>query len=235
MNENDKISLSKYLSISGVASRRKSTEFIKAGTVKVNGETVFEPGLKISAEDVVSVQGREVCPEEHVYIMLNKPTGYVCTNEDPHAPQKAIDLIDVAAQHRLFSIGRLDKNSEGLLLFTNDGAYSEKLMHPRYEVLKTYIVKTDKEISDKALTMLLDGIVDDGEFLKPRKITRQKSCLYEFVLNEGKKREIRRMIAAAGCRTMSLKRIAIGKLVLGNLPKGQYRLLSKADIAASLE
>ena len=170
MEKNEKISLSKYLSVCGIASRRKSCDLIKQGKVQVNQEIVKEPGYKISSRDKVVFAEEQVLSQEKVYIMLNKPRGYICTSDDPYAPLKAIDLIKLPPEQsriRLFSAGRLDKDSEGLLIFTNDGDYVEKIMHPKYEILKNYQVKTTSEILDNVLNKLRGGIDDDNEFLKP--------------------------------------------------------------------
>ncbi|MDD5597876.1 MAG: pseudouridine synthase [Victivallaceae bacterium] len=233
MAEKEKTSLSKYLGVCGVASRRKSCELIKQGKVLVNRRTVMEPGFKISPDDEIVCNGKEVLFQEKIYIMLNKPRGFVCTADDPHAPQKAVDLIKLPPKHsdvRIFSAGRLDKDSEGLLIFTNDGDYAEKIMHPRYEILKTYEVKTAAEIPDEVLARLRGGITDDGEFLHPEEIIRKGKCQYTFILNEGKKREIRRLVSFAGTKVTSLKRVALGKLKLGNLKSGQWKYLSPEEV-----
>ena len=165
--------------------------------------------------------------------MLNKPAGYVCTNDDPHAAKRAFDLIKIDGA-RLFSAGRLDKDSEGLLIVTNDGDYAMQLTHPRYEIFKTYLVKTDAAISAGELDRLRHGIIDNGEQLLPQKIEATGSCIYRFILNEGKKREIRRMVADAGRKTVSLQRISIGSLKLGELKSGQWRFLSAEEVNLSL-
>ena len=238
MEKNEKISLSKYLSVCGIASRRKSCDLIKQGKVQVNQEIVKEPGYKISSRDKVVFAEEQVLSQEKVYIMLNKPRGYICTSDDPYAPLKAIDLIKLPPEQsriRLFSAGRLDKDSEGLLIFTNDGDYVEKIMHPKHEILKNYQVKTNSEILDNVLDKLRGGIDDDNEFLKPKKIIREGKCQYKFILNEGKKREIRRMMRFAGPEIRSLKRTSLGSLLLGTLESGQWRYLTPEDIKKTLE
>jgi 23S rRNA pseudouridine2605 synthase len=238
MTNDKKMSLSKYLSVCGIASRRKSCELIKEGKVLVNRRAVTEPGFKISPEDEVVCDGRPVLFQEKIYIMLNKPRGFICTSDDPHAPKKAIDLIKLPPEHaavRLFSAGRLDKDSEGLLIFTNDGDYAEKIMHPRYEILKTYEVKTASEIPAEILEQLCGGITDNGEFLHPEEIIREGKCQYTFILNEGKKREIRRLVTFAGTKVISLKRISLGKLKLSGLRSGQWKYLNPEDIQGTLE
>jgi len=238
MENNEKISLSKYLSVCGAASRRKSSDLIKQGKVRVNLEVIKEPGYKISPDDKVFFDGKQVLSQEKVYIMLNKPRGYICTSDDPHAPLKALDLIKLPPEQadiRLFSAGRLDKESEGLLIFTNDGDYVEKIMHPKHEILKNYQVTTDSEIQDDVLEKLRKGIYDDNEFLKAHKIKKEGNCLYTFILNEGKKREIRRMVKFAGTKVSSLKRIALGALTLGTLESGKWKHLTSEDINKTLK
>jgi 23S rRNA pseudouridine2605 synthase len=231
--EENTFNLSHFLSLCGIASRRKCADIVKAGLVKINGQTVTGPGSRVREGDDVVYDGRPVRIEPRVYIMLNKPRGYVCTNDDPHAEKRAFDLIEVDGA-RLFSAGRLDKDSEGLLIITNDGDYAMQLTHPRHEIFKTYLVKTDTAIPAGELNRLRRGIIDDGERLLPQKIEDAGGCIYRFILNEGKKREIRRMIAAAGRNTVSLQRISVGALMLGALESGKWRFLSDAEVKLSL-
>ena len=165
--------------------------------------------------------------------MLNKPQDYACTNSDPHADKKAIDLIN--CPYRLFSAGRLDKDSEGLLIFTNDGNYADKLIHPRNCILKKYEVFTSDRIPESKLKELSVGIVDDGETLKAYDIKQISNKEYIFTLNEGKKREIRRMVRYSGTRVVRLTRISIGSLKLGNLKLGEWKYMTQYDIAKSLK
>ena len=231
--EENTFNLSRFLSLSGIASRRKCADIVKAGLVRINGQTVTEPGCRVNPDDEVIYDGRPVRIEQRIYIMLNKPRGYVCTNDDPHAKKRAFDLIKIDGA-RLFSAGRLDKDSEGLLIITNDGDYAMLLTHPRHEIFKTYLVTTDAPIPAAELNRLRGGIVDDGERLLPQKIEEAGSCLYRFILNEGKKREIRRMIAAVGRKTVTLQRISVGALTLGGLESGKWRFLSEAEVKLSL-
>lgn len=228
------INLTRFLSLAGVASRRKCPDIIRSGKVKVNGKVILEPGVKITETDAVSCDGRPIKMERRHYVMLNKPRGYVCTAEDKNAPKKAIDLIDIP-NARLFSAGRLDKDSEGLIIFTNDGDYAEMLAHPRYETTKLYRVKTDKSLPDGMMKKLCEGITDNGEFLKAAAITKEKENVFLFEMREGKKREIRRMIKYAKRKTVRLQRIAIGGLCIGALHPGKWRFLSEKEIALSLQ
>ncbi|MCQ2379069.1 MAG: rRNA pseudouridine synthase [Victivallaceae bacterium] len=229
------LSLSAYLAQSGVASRRKCADIVRAGRVAINGRIVSEPGCKVGEGDRVAIDGRIVAPiVRHHYIMLNKPRGYVSTMDDRHALLKAIDLIDLPDKVRLFSAGRLDKESEGLLIFSDDGDYVAKLTHPRYEILKRYRVGLSRELTVRELDAMRAGITENGEFLKPRKIVPLGGKNYEITLNEGKKREIRRLTAFFGAPTLSLRRISTGKLLLGDLPEGKFRELSPEEVALSL-
>lgn len=227
------VSLSKFLSVSGIASRRKATDLIKAGKVKVNSMVTTEPGLKLASTDTVEFNGEKVNFGKRYYIILNKPRGYVCTSDDPHAKKKAIDLVDIPGT-RLFTAGRLDKDSEGLIIITNDGDYAAKLTHPRYQTQKTYRVSTDQPLRDEDLKNFCAGVEDEGEILKAKNVEREKDSVYIFTLTEGKNREIRRMISSAKRKTVRLKRIATGKLSLGNLKPGEWRHLTEKEVNLTL-
>ncbi len=238
MADNDKIEfpmrLARLMSLAGVASRRESESIIACGRVTVNGKVIDGTGIKVEESDKVEVDGKPVSLGRRYYIMLNKPVGYTCTADDPYAEKTIFDLIDLPGV-RLFSAGRLDRDSEGLLILTNDGDYSAQLTHPRYNIKKNYIVETNHPISDEMLEQLHQGIIDDGERLVAEQVIPEGSCRYRFILNEGKKREIRRMINYAGCRTLTLRRESVGKLQLGRLPLGEWRELTPQEIAASLK
>ena len=228
--------LVKFLSAAGVASRRAAGDLVKAGRIAVNGRTIREPGFRILPADTVTLDGRPVEPAGRFhYIMLNKPRGYVCTNADPHAPRKAVDLIRLDPPVRLFSAGRLDKESEGMILFSNDWDYVARLTHPLYEIRKTYLVRVTREFTEPELTRIRTGITDGGEHLRVISIAPAGNCLYRIVLNEGKKREIRRLTAAVGAPTLELRRIRIGGLALGDLPQGAFRELTPEEVALTLE
>ncbi len=225
--------LVKFLASAGIASRRAAGDLVKAGRVRVNGSVEPEPGRRIFPGDTVTFDGKPVTQQEKLhYIMLHKPRGYVCTSADPHAKRKAVDLIDLPC--RLFSAGRLDKESEGMILFSNDGAFVEKVSHPRYEVLKRYLVEVTRSFSAAELERIRQGVEDDGEMLHVRSIRQTGARQYEFILNEGKKREIRRITAACGAPTLRLKRVQTGALELGSLPEGKWRELTPAEREAAL-
>ena len=227
--------LTKFLAASGAASRRHSADLIRTGHVSVNGSVCTDPSVRIGPDDRVSLDGKDIkAVSEFVYVMLHKPRGYVCTSEDPHAPKKALDLIHIPGV-RLVSAGRLDKNSEGLILFSNDGAWIEKLTHPRHGTRKTYQVTTDRPLSPADIRLLTtSGVQNDGETLHALSIRAQAPGRYLFILGEGKNREIRRMLESLDNRTRRLKRIAVGGLRLGGLPMGQWRKLTPAEAQLAL-
>ena len=228
------IKLLRYLTQAGVASRRNCFALVMDGAVEVNGQAAREPSALVGPDDVVTVGGKRAAPPAgFVYVMLNKPRGYVCSLSDPWAGKLAIDLVDLPGV-RLFNVGRLDKDSEGLLLFTNDGDYANRLAHPSNGVLKTYEVNVESPIPEPQLRRLLGGVVDDGETLRPERIIPRGGAKYLFVLNEGRKREIRRLVRQAGTKVRRLKRLAVGRLELGGLAPGKWRQLGPEDLAKSL-
>ncbi len=226
--------LVRYLSLGGVASRRKAFEIIQSGVVSVNGETVIEPSRFINKDDSVSVNGEKVTLSNFNYVILNKPRGYICTSSDPYADKKAIDLIKLP-QYRLFSAGRLDKDSEGLIIFTNDGSYSDKIIHPRNNILKTYTVAINRPLKENEIKKMKSGIQDSGDVLKAKEIKHLRNNSYIFVLEEGKNREIRRLVNGVNAKVSRLSRIAIGALHIGKLPEGKWREMTEQDIKASLQ
>lgn len=234
-NSAEPMRLVRFLAAAGVASRRKAADLVAAGDVLVNGRPPLGPGDPVGPGDEVRFRGRVVSLNPLYYLMINKPRGYTCTNEDVHAEKKVFELITLPGSPKLFSAGRLDKESEGLLIITNDGDYGARLTHPRYEILKTYLVRTARPIPSRELERIRQGIVDEGEELRPRRIDEIAPGYYRFVLNEGKKREIRRLVRAAGARTLELKRVRIGALELGPLPPGEWRRLTPEEVAMSLQ
>lgn len=230
------MNLSKYLSASGVCSRRGAAELVEAGIVSVNGIPARTPGERVTPKDRVTVRGKPVFPvREYVYIMLHKPRGYVCTMEDPHAKKKAVDLIPLSREVRIVSAGRLDKDSEGLLLFSNDGSFIARMTHPRYEVRKTYLVSTDGDLSPEAIRRLThEGVRSGGDLLKAECVEHMAPGKYKFILHEGKNREVRRMLESCGRETRRLRRIAVGGLRLGGLPPGKWRHLTKEEVRRAL-
>lgn len=229
------IRLNKYLSMAGVCSRRKADELIESGAVEVNGIKVDSLGYQIDEEkDLVSVYGKRVKKEEKmIYLMLNKPSGYITTNDEQFSRPSTLDLIH--EQIRVFPIGRLDMPTEGMLLLTNDGEFANKLMHPKNKIDKEYVVKIKGDASLEQVRKLQQG-VDIGDYItKPAEVEIIGKNRIQIVIKEGKNRQIRRMCQAAGIEVLTLKRTRIGKLTLGNLPLGEYRLLKKEEVEKIFE
>lgn len=228
--------LSKFLAKAGIASRRKAEELITEGRIKVNGKQVLEQGVKVNEDDTVIFNGKKATlNKDKCYIMLNKPPGFVCTNSDPYAEKTIYDLVQIPGR-RLFSVGRLDANSEGLLIITDDGDFAEKIMHPRFEIKKKYLVVTASPLPDNAEKKILKGVYNDKEILRAESVSRLKrKCEYIFIMKEGKKREIRRIISSLDGKVKLLRRLSIGSLQLGSLPKGSWKYLSSADIKKIFE
>jgi 23S rRNA pseudouridine2605 synthase len=226
--------LNKLLAHAGVGSRRHCDDLILAGRVKVDGEKVRELGVKVDPEKAqVFVDEKPIHLERPVHWLVYKPRGYLCTNHDPAGRPLAIDLVGHVKQ-RVYTVGRLDEDSEGLLLLTNDGDLAHKLMHPRYGVAKTYWVLVAGRPTHADIEQLLTGVwLSDGH-VKARRVRRLKqqgeSTWLEIVLNEGKNREIRRMLARLGHKVMRLKRVAIGPIKLGRLKKGKSRPITRPEL-----
>jgi len=225
--------LAKYIARCGAAARRKAADLVKSGQVQVNGRVITDPAFSVDTRDRVLLQGRELTPPaDNVYIMLNKPPGYTTSHSDKHAEHLAIELIDCPEAQRLLPAGRLDRESEGLLIFSNDGDFIQQLAHPRYEVHKRYKVTSSIELDLPRRQKMLNGISDDGETLHAVKVIpcpeEKNTCIIE--LNEGKKREIRRMLKACGAATLRLQRISVGQVQLGDLPLGKWRFLTENEV-----
>lgn len=229
--------LQKFLAEAGVASRRKAEELIAQGKIQVNGETVTEMGRKIDPKkDEVTYQGKSVrVKEELVYLMLHKPEGYVTTAKEQFGRPAVLDLIK-NVDARIFPVGRLDYDTSGLLLLTNDGALTYKLTHPKHDVDKTYRAKLHGIPDEGALQKFRRGVVLDGRKTKPAKIQilekdkEQRFCWVEIVIHEGRNRQVRKMCDAIHHPVAQLKRVATGELRLGDLPKGKYRFLTPKEI-----
>ena len=227
--------LNKFLAHAGVGSRRHCEDLIVAGRVSVDGRTIRELGTKVEPEQKICVDGEPLQAERVVYWLVHKPRGYLCTNHDPARRPLAIDLVPQAAQ-RIYTVGRLDESSEGLLLLTNDGELANRLMHPRFGVEKTYLVQVAGFPSPADLHQLLKGVwLSDGH-VRARHVKRLKrqgeSTWLRIVLNEGKNREIRRMLARLQHKVLRLRRIALGPVQLGHLPAGKARRLTRPELTA---
>jgi len=226
--------LQKYMARCGVASRRKCEELILKGQVRVNGEVVTELGTKINTEnDQVKFNGKVITIEENKrYIMVNKPVGIICSVKDEKGRKTVIDMVDVP--ERIYPIGRLDYDSSGLLLLTNDGEIYNKIIHPRKEIYKTYIVKVKGVFSPSELENFRNG-VDIGGYITAKAGIRvigndKTSTKVEIKIHEGKNRQIRRMCSALNHEVISLKRVSIGEINVGDLEPGNWRELNQDEI-----
>lgn len=226
--------LQKTLARAGIASRRGAEQLIRTGRITVNGRVVQAMGLKIDPlRDAVAFDGKRIDFEQKIYVLLNKPAGYVTTLADPQGRPVVADLV-VAFSQRLFPVGRLDLDTEGALLMTNDGELANFILHPGYEVNKTYEAQVVGTPTPEALRLLERGVEIDGQRTWPatvRLLTRRgNSTLVEVIIHEGKKRQVRKMFQAINHRVLHLKRTAYGQLRLGNLASGKCRVLSADDL-----
>lgn len=227
--------LNKYIAQAGIASRRKADELITNGNVRINGLAMKELGYDVKDGDVVEVNGRKIdnVTQKPVYIMLNKPLGYITSSDDEKGRLTVQDLVtDVDA--RLFPIGRLDYNTSGMLLMTNDGDMAYRLTHPKHHVYKTYRARVSGVLSNEKVAKLKNG-VDIGGFVTSKanvKVIKQgdRSAIVEIQIYEGKNRQVRKMFAAVGNKVQELERVAIGELYLGRLMVGHYRKLTPKEI-----
>ncbi len=228
--------LNKLLAHAGLGSRRHCEALIAGGRVTVDGHVVRDLGTRVDADrQKVAVDGEPVRPERLVYWLVNKPRGYLCTNHDPAGRPLAIDLAPKVAQ-RVYTVGRLDEASEGLLLLTNDGELAHRLMHPRFGVEKTYLVQVAGCPSTDDLQKLLKGVWLSEGHVRAKRVKREKrqgdSTWLRIVLNEGKNREIRRMLARLEHKVLRLRRIALGPVQLERLASGKARRLLPAELDA---
>ncbi len=221
--------LQKLLSAAGVCSRRTAEEYIQAGRVTVNGRPAHLGDKADPDRDAVALDGAPVgaCPKP-VYLMLNKPVGYVTTLSDEQGRRTVAELV-VGCGARVWPVGRLDLNSEGLLLMTNDGALTHRLLHPSHEVEKEYHVRVSGDV-DAALPILRGSLSLDGVALRPARVERLGPDTLSIVIHEGRNRQVRRMCELAGLRVRLLRRVREGALTLGGLPSGQWRFLTEEEV-----
>ncbi|MCT4565218.1 MAG: rRNA pseudouridine synthase [Maledivibacter sp.] len=226
--------LQKFIALSGVASRRKAEELIKMGRVKVNGKIVKEMGIKVDPEvDEVSFDNRSInISDNMVYILLNKPEGYVTTSSDQFNRPAVLDLIKGISE-RIYPVGRLDYNTSGLLLLTNDGDLTQKITHPSSHISKTYMCKIKGIITNDEMDRFRKGLDIGGYVTAPAKIKLvkkyQNNCSVKITIHEGKNRQIRRMMDAVGHPVIKLERISIGKINIEDLQRGKWRYLTKDE------
>lgn len=226
--------LNKYIAQSGVASRRKADELTLQGKVKINGAVLKEPGYDVAENDVVEVNGHVIKHDaKKVYIMLNKPKGFITSVDDERDRPTVMELVS-DIEERLFPIGRLDYNTSGMLLMTNDGDLAYKLAHPKNHIYKTYRARVTGQLSAERMSKLRNG-VDIGGFVTSKAVVNvvkqvERSAIVEIKIFEGKNRQVRKMFAAVGNKVLDLERVAIGDLYLGHLKQGHYRKLTQKEI-----
>lgn len=228
------VRLNRFLAMCGLGARRKVEEIIASGRVKVDGKVVLLPGYRVGETNSVLVDGAPVEPEKRVYLVMNKPSGYVCSVEDPFDPVVTSLLPEKYGDVRLFPVGRLDKGSEGLLILTNDGMFAHEVLHPSKRILREYHTLLHKEITKKDVKDWLSGINLDGRILRPvlvRILDKEPAGRWvAVVLSEGIKREVRRMAQSLGFEVEMLVRKRIGKMELKDLPAGSFLEMSRAEM-----
>lgn len=231
----DEVRLNKYLSNAGVCSRREADVLIQTGVVTVNGEVVTELGYKIKPGDRVQYDGETINAETKRYVLLNKPKDFITTMDDPWGRKTVMGLVFKACKERIYPVGRLDRDTTGLLLFTNDGDLAKKLTHPRYQAKKIYHVETDKPVTTEHLELLRSGIeLEDGriaadnvEYVKDSKSSREVG----IEIHSGKNRIVRRMFEKLGYVVVKLDRVQFASLTKKDLPRGFYRHLTEQEVA----
>ncbi len=226
--------LQKYIANCGVTSRRKAEELILQGKVKINGEVVIELGIKIDPEvDIVEVDGHMInANDKKIYIKLNKPTEIITSVKDQFGRKCVIDLIDI--EDRIYPVGRLDYDTSGLLLLTNDGEIANVLMHPKFEVYKTYVAKVKGRMNSTDIGWLKHGVKIEDYTSAPAHAeiisTSKEETLVKISIHEGRNRQVRKMLAAVGKEVLSLERISFGEIELSELKNGEWQHLTKAEV-----
>ena len=221
--------LGKFLAHAGVASRRAAERLVADGRVTVGGERVTDPARDVDERSGVAVDGEPVAPEAPVVYALNKPSGVVSTARDTHGRRTVTELVP--SERRLYPVGRLDADTTGLILLTNDGELANRLTHPRYEVPKTYVAEVEPaRVGERALRRLREGVELDDGVTAPASVRQVRPGVLELTLREGRKRQVRRMLEAVGHRVVGLRRVAFGPLRLGDLREGRHRRLTAAEV-----
>lgn len=228
------VRLQKYLADAGVASRRKCEELIAQGKVEIDGQVVTTQGTKVTGEERIKVDGREIRQEQRkVYILLNKPVGYISTAKDQFSRKTVLDLVDTVKE-RVYPVGRLDYDTSGLLLLTNDGALANKLTHPKHEIPKVYRTMIEGVLSEEDINSLQEGVTIEEYKTAPAKVqvieAGKKESIVEITIHEGRNRQVRKMFETLGYAVLRLKRVAIGPLAIEGIDEGKWRYLRKKEI-----
>ncbi|HKJ40816.1 MAG TPA: pseudouridine synthase [Sunxiuqinia sp.] len=227
------IRLNKFIANAGICSRREADQLIEKGEIKVNGKVETSLGLKVTLKDEVIYKGKTISAERKVYVLLNKPKGFVTTMDDPHAKKKVITLVQKACEERIYPVGRLDKDTTGLLLFTNDGELTKKLTHPSYEKKKVYHVFLDKEFTASDLEQVKNGLeLEDGPIAADEIsfVDEQDKSQVGIEIHSGKNRIVRRIFAHLGYKVAKLDRVIFAGLTKKNLPRGKWRFLTEKEV-----
>ena len=225
--------LNKFIAHAGICSRREADELIKAGLVSVNDQVVTEMGVKVNPGDIVKYNGERLRSERKVYILLNKPRDFVTTADDPEGRKTVMDLVRNACPERVYPVGRLDRNTTGILLLTNDGALATRLTHPKFNVKKIYHVFLENDLKEEDLAKLAEGITLDDGFIKPDAVhyaNPEKRNELGMEIHSGKNRIVRRMLEHLGYKVIRLDRVVFAGLNKKNLPRGRYRFLNEREI-----
>jgi 23S rRNA pseudouridine2605 synthase len=234
VRETEKIRLNRFIANSGVCSRREADEIIRQGLISVNGKKVSDLGIKVSYTDDVRYKGKRLSAEKKIYILLNKPKGYVTTVEDPHAEHTVLDLIGNACPERVYPVGRLDKETTGVLLLTNDGDLTGKLTHPRFKRRKIYHVFLDRPVAKDDLFRLTEGIDLEGESIAADAVSYadpEDRSQIGIEIHSGQNRVIRRLFESLGYKVKKLDRVYFAGLTKKNLQRGKWRFLSEKEIS----
>lgn len=232
VNEETEMRLNRYISMGGVCSRRDADELIVAGRVKVNGEVVQVVGVKVQRKDRVEVDGVQIVPEKKVYLVLNKPKDYVTTLDDPLERKTVMSLIEEACKERIYPVGRLDRQTTGVLLFTNDGDLAKKLTHPKFDHKKIYHVFFDRPLSEADFRAIAEGVELEDGFIKPDEMEfTSPDCMEVGIeIHSGKNRIVRRIFEHFGYQITRLDRVYFAGITKKNLPRGRWRFLTSREV-----
>jgi len=232
--QNEQMPLNKFVAHCGICGRREAAEMIKQGLVTVNGDKIFEPGYKVFGNEDVKVKGTKVFPQRNlVYLLVNKPKDYITTSKDPEGRKTILDLVKGATPERIYPVGRLDRNTTGVLLMTNDGELAQKLTHPSFEIKKIYEVKLDKVVTKKDIEAIADGLTLEDGFIQPDAVAyidQKDKSLIGIEIHSGKNRIVRRIFEHLGYDVRGLDRVMFANLTKKNVDRGKYRMLNEKEI-----
>ncbi len=229
----EEIRLNRFIALSGICSRREADEYIRKGWVTVNGKKITELGTKVGRKAEVRVRGKKINPEKKIYILLNKPKDYITTSKDPQGRRTVLDLIRLPGDIRIYPVGRLDRNTTGVLLLTNDGALAEKLMHPRYARKKVYQVTLDRDLTRSDMEKLVRGIdLEEGNVAADAVsyVSQDDKKVIGLEIHSGQNRVVRRLFEAMGYKVKNLDRVSFAGLTKKALPRGRWRYLTEKEI-----